>query len=72
MLAPPPPPPPPLPTGEMLNSPSKMANGDIPNMNGLVGIAAATNKTISPPKNILPPVHDSRTDLMKAIRDGNF
>lgn len=46
-------------------SPPKMANGDIPNMNGMIGIK-------SPPKKIIPPAHDNRSDLMKAIRDGKY
>lgn len=48
-------------------SPPKMANGDIPNMNGMIGM-----KSLSPPKKIIPPAHDNRSDLMKAIRDGEY
>jgi WAS family protein len=68
ILAPPPPPPPPLPIGDIPLSPPKLPNGDLTNMNGMINMGQVL-KT-SPPKKIIPPVHDSRTDLMKAIRDG--
>lgn len=67
---PPPPPPPPL---ENSQSPQKpTGNGDIlMNSNGhlLNQQTSPPVKTVMP-KKALPPVTDSRTDLMKAIRDG--
>lgn len=42
-----------------------MANGDI--NNGIIN----PNK-LTPPKKVLPAVDDSRNDLLKAIRDGEY
>ncbi|XP_059617570.1 actin-binding protein WASF3 [Phlebotomus argentipes] len=68
---PPPPPPPPLVDGLMSPPPVSMpmkglTNGDVNNMNPIMNVP----NNINPTKKILPPVHDNRTDLMKAIRDG--
>ncbi|XP_023308659.2 wiskott-Aldrich syndrome protein family member 2 isoform X2 [Lucilia cuprina] len=69
----PPPPPPPPPLDENGSSPinqgphqimpKSLPNGDIQS-NGMMGGAKPQ------PKKILPPFHDTRSDLMKAIRDG--
>lgn len=82
--APPPPPPPPplegqqqhiIQNNQTLSIQKTLVNGDIPsNMvqaqaaNGIL-ISGTPHVTVGP-KKILPPFHDSRTDLMKAIRDG--
>ncbi|XP_055386479.1 actin-binding protein WASF2 isoform X2 [Condylostylus longicornis] len=80
---PPPPPPPPLLEGPQQNQqqsqqiipPKPMANGDIPgnhpSANGVImaGQGLGGKVTVGP-KKLLPPFHDTRTDLMKAIRDG--
>lgn len=64
-----PPPPPPLPPTEGLQSPPSaykpMANGDINN-----GIITPIKK--SNVKKNVPPVDDTRNDLLKAIRDGEL
>lgn len=73
---PPPPPPPPLDGngGSQIrhqNFAKPIANGDmssIPTANG--AILAGTVSTVVAQKKLLPPFHDSRNDLMKAIRDG--
>ncbi|XP_037824448.1 wiskott-Aldrich syndrome protein family member 3-like isoform X1 [Lucilia sericata] len=69
----PPPPPPPPPLDENGSSPinqgphqimpKSLPNGDIQS-NGMMGGPKPQ------PKKILPPFHDTRSDLMKAIRDG--
>lgn len=63
--APPPPPPPPPVEAQTPHQIMKpiIANGDIPK-----AIPSATH--IVGAKKLLPPYHDSRNDLMKAIRDG--
>lgn len=65
----PPPPPPPPPDG--LQSPPT-ANKIIPNgnANGNIMTGAQPQNIIAPQKKIIPQYHDSRNDLMKAIRDG--
>lgn len=74
-MAPPPPPPPP-PLDENGSSPMQqqaphqimpklLPNGDIQS-NGMMGGPKQQ------PKKILPPFHDTRSDLMKAIRDGKI
>lgn len=45
--------------------PKSLPNGDIQS-NGMMGGPKPQ------PKKILPPFHDTRSDLMKAIRDGKF
>ena len=68
-VAPPPPPPPP----PLLDSPPKkmMGNGDAGMANGGLGLQAQMSK-VTLQKKILPPQQhtDTRSDLMKAIRDG--
>ncbi|XP_065358528.1 actin-binding protein WASF2 isoform X1 [Calliphora vicina] len=69
----PPPPPPPPPLDENGSSPinqgphqimpKSLPNGDIQS-NGMMGGPKPQ------PKKILPPIYDTRSDLMKAIRDG--
>lgn len=75
--APPPPPPPPPFEGSsqiqnmQLNINSKItANGDINNQqaNGILLNGNLNTNT----KKTIPPFHDTRNDLMKAIRDGEF
>lgn len=63
-----PPPPPPLPPIDGQSPPSlykPIANGDINN-----GIITPNKK--SNVKKIVPPVDDTRNDLLKAIRDGEL
>uniref|UniRef100_A0A1B0CVB7 WH2 domain-containing protein n=2 Tax=Lutzomyia longipalpis TaxID=7200 RepID=A0A1B0CVB7_LUTLO len=45
-----------------------VTNGDVNNLNAMMNMQQQniTNTT----KKVLPPIHDSRNDLMKAIRDG--
>lgn len=71
---PPPPPPPPLIDGLMSPPPTSgapiptLTNGDVKNLNAIMNVQQ--QNIINPTKKILPPVHDNRNDLMKAIRDG--
>ncbi|XP_037957803.1 wiskott-Aldrich syndrome protein family member 3 isoform X2 [Teleopsis dalmanni] len=75
---PPPPPPPPLDEngGVQLSQqqphqimPKPLANGDI-QLGQTNGVMIGQQQHIVGPKKLLPPFHDTRTDLMKAIRDG--
>lgn len=78
--APPPPPPPPPLDGNGnggLQCPHQLLqktlpNGDLqmPQANGI--IIGGTGQHIVGAKKLLPPFHDSRTDLMKSIRDGKY
>ncbi|KAL9928835.1 wiskott-Aldrich syndrome protein family member 3 SCAR isoform 5-T5 [Glossina fuscipes fuscipes] len=77
---PPPPPPPPLDENGSGNGnspitqqppphqimPKSLPNGDIQSN----GIMSGMGQHLVGPKKLLPPFHDTRTDLMKAIRDG--
>lgn len=76
ITAPPPPPPPPpfegssTPIQNIQHTIGRMAsNGDINQQsNGIIVNGTAQSNT----KKSLPPFHDTRNDLMKAIRDGKF
>ncbi|KAL9926297.1 wiskott-Aldrich syndrome protein family member 2 isoform X5 [Glossina fuscipes] len=77
---PPPPPPPPLDENGSGNGnspitqqppphqimPKSLPNGDIQSN----GMMSGMGQHLVGPKKLLPPFHDTRTDLMKAIRDG--
>lgn len=69
-VAPPPPPPPP-PLLESGHSPKKMMGNGGPMANGGLDLQTQMSK-VTLQKKILPPQQatDTRTDLMKAIRDG--
>lgn len=65
-LIPPPPPPPPILDGVM--SPPqmmKMSNGEL--TNGIL-----LSKLKAPPKKVITPQEDNRSDLMNAIRNGKM
>ncbi|GAB0100099.1 Wiskott-Aldrich syndrome protein family member [Sergentomyia squamirostris] len=73
--APPPPPPPPPIVDGLMSPPAigpgpikPLTNGDVNNINAMMNMQQ--QNLINPTKKILPPVHDNRNDLMKAIRDG--
>ncbi|XP_037909270.1 wiskott-Aldrich syndrome protein family member 3 isoform X2 [Hermetia illucens] len=62
---------------QRISTEKPIANGDIPSNTSIMPNAQAANGVLISgaqhmvgPKKILPPFHDSRTDLMKAIRDG--
>lgn len=76
--APPPPPPPPpfegssTPIQNMQSTISKMSsNGDINKQQQSNGILLNGSLNTNSKKS-LPPFHDTRNDLMKAIRDGEY
>lgn len=58
----------------MMDSPMKdyksMGNGDV--SNGMVASKLITPQKITQQKKILPAMDDTRNDLLKAIRDGEF
>lgn len=64
---------------QRISTEKPIANGDIPSNTSIMPNAQAANGVLISgaqhmvgPKKILPPFHDSRTDLMKAIRDGEY
>lgn len=68
-LIPPPPPPPPIldHNDSVMNPPQmmKMSNGEL--TNGIL-----MSKLKAPPKKVITPQEDNRSDLMNAIRNGKF